>query len=121
MKRLRKNFAAKGCALNKTARLNASTSLEGCNTIFAQVDITSSRIGYGTYIGSGSTLSNCSIGRFCSIAENVHLVVGRHPLGKMVTTSPLFYKSKFKIAGQFANALPFDDTCPAKDGFSCSR
>jgi acetyltransferase-like isoleucine patch superfamily enzyme len=117
--RLRKQAQTLNVQIAKDAQLNAETKFEGRNAIFSSTDITSSTIGYGTYIGARSVLSHCSIGRYCSIAEEVHLVVGNHPTSLFVSTSPLFYKGKFNLPGQFQNALSFEDVSKPADGFLC--
>jgi len=74
------------------AILNKNTILEGDNFIYEYVDISDSNIGYATAIGIYSNLSNCSIGRFCSIANNVHVQKFTHPIN-FVSTYPGFYDS----------------------------
>lgn len=50
-------------------------------------------VGDGTFIGKGTYINHCkSIGKYCSIARNVGIGVGSHPLNR-VYTSPLFYNS----------------------------
>ena len=44
-----------------------------------------------TYNSVRTTLINCSIGKFCSIAQNVSVGLGRHPLNEFVSTHPCFY------------------------------
>jgi acetyltransferase-like isoleucine patch superfamily enzyme len=47
-----------------------------------------------TYLGNHVVVSNTSIGRFCSIASEVHIGVGSHPTSVWVSTHPIFYLSK---------------------------
>ena len=47
-------------------------------------------IGLGTYFGANNRLSNCRIGRFCSIGHNVCVIEDNHSLDK-VTTYPAFF------------------------------
>lgn len=54
-------------------------------------NISNSVIGGNTYMANGCEFSNAKIGRFCSIAQNVQMAVGRHPSSTFVSTSPLFY------------------------------
>lgn len=55
-------------------------------------------IGKYTYITTNCEISNCKIGRFCSIAGGVKIGLGKHPLD-YISTSPIFYsfKNKFGI------------------------
>jgi len=50
----------------------------------------SSSIGSYSYIGANSQITRSSIGRYCSIANNVSIGQGEHRLDR-VTTSSLFY------------------------------
>ncbi|MDV4150305.1 CatB-related O-acetyltransferase [Clostridium sp. AL.422] len=52
-----------------------------------------------SYISKKSDISNCQIGKFCSIAPGVKIGFGMHPTN-LISTSPLFYTDKnvFKYA-----------------------
>ena len=75
----------------KSIGLNSRTVLEGNNYIHKKVNIHNSNLGYGTYIGGNSNLSNTIIGRYCSIAWNVDIISGIHPTKKFVSTHPAFF------------------------------
>jgi len=75
------------------AILNRKTVLEGRNKI-GNANIKDSFFGYGSYIVSGN-LSNCSVGRFCSIGNNVNIITANHPI-HFVSTFPGFYKTTNK-------------------------
>ena len=70
-----------------------NAKFEGANVIQNEVDVSNSHIGYGTVIGSKTKLTNSLIGRFCSIACNVHVVTATHPLN-FVSTYPGFYNTR---------------------------
>lgn len=55
------------------------------------VSIFNSEIGAYTYIQRFSTVGNATIGRYCSIAENVKVGLGVHPVSEMVSTHPFCY------------------------------
>lgn len=69
---------------------NTKTYLEGYNIIHQGAVISGSKIGKGTYIAMRSRLINCKIGRFCSIASDVSVIVGDHPR-TYISTSPSFF------------------------------
>jgi virginiamycin A acetyltransferase len=52
-------------------------------------------IGEFSYIGYNCSITKCTIGRYCSIANNVSIGVGEHDTSKISTCS-LFYKDAFK-------------------------
>lgn len=51
-------------------------------------------IGDYTYIGFNSNITKSTIGRFCSIANNVSVGIGEHKINR-VSTSSIFYKNPF--------------------------
>lgn len=55
-------------------------------------------VGRFTYFGYGCNVSNCSIGRFCSVAGDVKIGLGKHPFDR-VSTSPVFYSfnNRFRV------------------------
>lgn len=64
---------------------------EGQNMIASGCDIRNSSIGQGSYINFRSHIYNAKIGRYCSIAEDVAIILGRHPTSKFVSSHPSFY------------------------------
>lgn len=81
------------------ARANRNSKFEGNNLICKNTKIYNSYIGRGSYIARDSIICNAKIGRFCSIAYNVRIVTGRHPLSPYVSTSPFFYSKQLKKIG----------------------
>lgn len=82
---------------------NPSDFLSNSNkSRFHNVDIMSSailcgdnEIGEYTYIGFNSSVTKSKIGRYCSIAPNVHIGLGEHKV-KRVSTNSLFYSNSFE-------------------------
>lgn len=64
--------------------------------------INSSRIGAYTYICPNSSIQNATIGRYCSIAPDVVIGPGRHPLGGF-STSPVFYRKDNPLGESFVS------------------
>ncbi len=64
---------------------------EGCNALMHDVTIENCHIGLLSYVNHSSSLYNAKIGRFCSIADNVHFCIGQHPTSVAVSTFPSFY------------------------------
>jgi acetyltransferase-like isoleucine patch superfamily enzyme len=63
--------------------------------LFSEALVRNSSIGAYSYVGSGSRLTLCRIGSFCSIAAGVLAGLGRHPLGSNVSTHPAFYSRPY--------------------------
>ena len=55
--------------------------------------VNGSRIGSFSYIGKGCFVQNATVGRYCSIASEVVIGPGKHPLG-LFSTSPVFYRKR---------------------------
>ncbi len=66
------------------------------NTILANVTIDSY-----SYVGGSSILKNCSIGKFCSIAPEVKIGLGIHPVKNVISTYPGFYSGLASGAVKF--------------------
>jgi acetyltransferase-like isoleucine patch superfamily enzyme len=66
-----------------------------------------------SYVSYASTVIAASIGRFCSIGQDVHIGLGRHPARDFVSTYPGFYAaSNTGCARPFRNDTVFDQAEP---------
>jgi len=78
--------------------LNVSAqALQGCKIEAlhgTSIDATSSVASY-TYIGCNTHITNSNIGSYCSIANNVSIGQGEHPLDN-VSTSSIFYSTPWE-------------------------
>lgn len=72
------------------------SKLEGKNSIEKNNYIDNCIIGFGTYFGSENKISYAKIGNYCSIASNISIINGRHPVEKNVSTHPAFYSKFYK-------------------------
>jgi len=71
---------------------------EGNNYVYRNASIKDSFVGFGTYIGNNSRLTDVRCGRFCSIADNLKTGFSAHPTTQNITSSLPFYmdvKKKF--------------------------
>jgi acetyltransferase-like isoleucine patch superfamily enzyme len=87
--------------------IDLNCKFEGHNSIDENNTLISSSLGLGTYIGKNTYFSYTKIGRFCSIASNVHNVFGNHPIDTFVSTHPAFYSKGFPYT--FSKIQKFDD------------
>jgi acetyltransferase-like isoleucine patch superfamily enzyme len=74
-----------GCCINARSKIAENTHLFG-NSI-----INNSKISPYTYIGKNCIIQNSNIGKFCSIANDVLIGLGKHPINNF-STSPIFYR-----------------------------
>ena len=49
------------------------------------------------------TIMNCIIGKFCSIAQDVSIGLGKHPVDKFISTHPAFYSTHKQCGYTFAD------------------
>lgn len=76
------------------------TTFEGNNRVSKGTAVLKSSIGFGTYFGWNSRITNAFIGKYCSIGPRCNVVLGEHPTTKFVSTHPAFYSVK-TIAAPF--------------------
>jgi acetyltransferase-like isoleucine patch superfamily enzyme len=83
--RFKNTIIDKGCCIDPNSIIHPNVHLLE-NSI-----INNSEIHSYTYLGKNCLVQNTSIGKFCSIANEVLLGLGNHPLD-LLSTSPLFYR-----------------------------
>jgi virginiamycin A acetyltransferase len=66
-------------------------------------------VGKCTYIGGNSRITNCQIGSFCSIAPDVVIGGGVHPVSEFVSTSPVFYSRGAQCGKTFTAQTLFQE------------
>lgn len=81
--------------VGKKVRIHKETSFEGKNRVGEYTNVALSRLGRGSYLGKNCRLTRCDIGRYTSIADEVSLVAGKHPMHEYISTSPMFYSQVY--------------------------
>ena len=84
------------------------SEFEGYNAIGSKSFFAGS-IGYGSYIGSNCVIYG-KIGKFCSIADNVNVVVGNHPTRSFISTHPAFFSTKQQAGFTFVDKQRYEET-----------
>ncbi len=100
---------ALGIRYGKKSFIGFSTICEGSNGFGAYSSITSSYIGYGSYIAQHTKISKTKIGRYCSIGPNVQCIFGRHPVGTFVSTHPSFFALRTPVSFTYAKEQLFKE------------
>lgn len=103
------------CRFYTGATVDSRSTLGRYNVIFQNTSIANSSLGDHTYVQKNSSLLNCSVGKFCSIASNVSIGLGRHPV-EQVSTHPAFYSATQPIARTYSDADRYDPFEPIKIG-----
>ncbi len=73
-------------------------------------------LGYGSYIGANSNIS-ASVGKYCSIADDVKVISGVHPTSKFVSTSPVFYSLQKSTSIKYVKEQKFSEYKKINDSF----
>ena len=105
--RLKELKNKKYISLGAKVEILRNTNLLGYNTIDDNVSIKGSKIGVGTFISTNSKLDYTNIGNFCSIGENVEVIIGNHPIENFVSQHPAFYSTLFQAGFSFADKTTF--------------
>jgi acetyltransferase-like isoleucine patch superfamily enzyme len=82
----------KNAIIDKECCINDSSTIAQATHILENCLILNSTVNQYTYIGRNSIVQNATIGSFCSIANDVFIGLGKHPIDSF-STSPLFYKT----------------------------
>lgn len=83
--RFRDSEIEAGCRIDSNSRIAPKTH------IFGNCLVNNSSVSSYTYVGRNTVIQNASVGQFCSIANEVCIGLGAHPLNEL-STSPLFYR-----------------------------
>lgn len=104
------------CIIEGNAFVYGKCIFEGKNKISPGAYISSSELGYASYIGKDSVFSHAVIGRFCSIGDNVKLVRAIHPVDGFASSHPAFYSTS--TISHFVQECKYKDIVQDKDGVS---
>lgn len=87
--------------------ISLSSTFEGQNIINKSSSF-SGYLGWGSYIGAECKI-DAKIGRFCSIAGNVHTINGFHPSSIQVSTHPAFFSTARQNGTTFVKKSKFKE------------
>lgn len=75
------------------AEVCSNSLIEENVVIFHNTNVINSTISISSYIQRNSVISNTQVGKYCSIASNVHIGSAEHPT-HFISTSPVFYDNE---------------------------
>ena len=90
---------------------------EGKKSVADGTTLSNCNFGYGSYINKNSSLSFVKIGRYCSIADNVYVGIGNHPINHVSTHPAFYYNTEKQIGWTYHKGEPlFDEIYKYPDG-----
>jgi acetyltransferase-like isoleucine patch superfamily enzyme len=95
--------------LGEKVLLNMRCDFEGYNVLGNNTEISTSKIGLGTYICANSVIRFTHIGRFCSIGKNLQAGLGTHPSSVFVSTHPAFFSPSKQSGFTFVDKTYFKE------------
>ena len=89
--------AGKTCGYSLTKSEKANSSIADNARVNAPYFLHGVEVGAYSYVAKNSNITNCTIGKFCSIGPNFCCGLGIHPTNG-ISTSPMFYSTS-KVNG----------------------
>lgn len=86
------------------------------NTLYDNVILNKVRLGDFTYVQGNSALNSVIVGKFCCIAANVLIGLGRHPSRDFVSVHPVFFSPLRQAQITFADKSYFTEFVETKIG-----
>jgi len=80
-----------GCVIPASSSIGGVTALGRSVVLGSGVNLLNALIGDYSYLGHGCNIAHADIGKYCSIAAEVYIGLGIHPLAPFVSTHPIFY------------------------------
>jgi len=77
-----------------TNKLGLNCDFEASVKLYPHVELSNTHIGKYTYITNRTKISNCDIGKFCSLGPECLIGLGTHPTKTAVSTHPSFYSQE---------------------------
>jgi len=106
---LHNKYSFNGAIIDKGSSFTTDSTVGQDSHILSGGLINHSHIGKYTYCGKNAFIQNTTIGNYCSIANDVVMGLGAHPLN-LFSTSPVFYKSDNTLKIQLVNEdLDFEE------------
>jgi len=78
------------CSISPRACINGRVTLGNAVNVDEDSVLRDSTLGTYSYVGRRSAIIHATVGKFCSIAPDVAIGLGRHPLAPFVSTHPAF-------------------------------
>jgi acetyltransferase-like isoleucine patch superfamily enzyme len=91
------------CVIPRRCSIAGATTLGTAVALGSGVCLRDAQIGDYSYLGRNCNVTCATIGKFCSIASEVYIGLGTHPLAPFVSTHPIFYLRRPRTSWDFAD------------------
>jgi acetyltransferase-like isoleucine patch superfamily enzyme len=110
IKRFRMFFISykRNVRFSRGCKISWKSKFEGSNVLNENVFF-DGYLGYASFIGSNSYFVKSNIGRFCSIASEVKVIIGNHPSKVFVSTHPAFFSTRKQAGFSYTKEQLFDE------------
>lgn len=115
----KRKLAKRKVLLGRFVDIDDTTVLEGYNKVGTRSHINGANIGLGSYLGVDNDFSNAKIGRFCSIASNIKVLAGTHPMSPYVSFHPSFFSISKQAGFTFSDNNYFEEIITVDGRHSC--
>jgi acetyltransferase-like isoleucine patch superfamily enzyme len=89
--------------------ISPDSTFEKSVTIYGGCRILTSSFGNMTYVGQGSRIAHSTIGKFCSISQEVVIGPGKHPINSFFSTHPAFFSIRKQSGKTYVKQKLFDE------------
>lgn len=86
-----------------------NSELHGVNRIYKEAVLNDVKLGSYSYIGARCRANFTTIGKFCSVGQEVKMCLGLHPSDTYVSSHPSFYSTKNQVPDTFADKDYFEE------------
>lgn len=91
------------CVIPRRCSIAGATTLGTAVALGSEVCLRDAQIGDYSYLGRNCNITRATIGKFCSIASEVYIGLGIHPLAPFVSTHPIFYLRRPRVSWNFTD------------------
>ena len=99
----------KTCGYSLTKSEKANSSIADNARVYAPYFLHGVEVGAYSYLAKNSNVTNCTIGKFCSIGPNFCCGLGVHPTNG-ISTSPMFYSPSKVNGAALVNAPKLEES-----------
>lgn len=105
---LKSMLRCRGVLISLSSDISFKSKFESPSRVGAYTRF-SGDLGRFSYIGSCCSIPLSQIGRFCSISDNVKLLIGSHPTSDFISTSPAFFSTRKQCGDTFVSSDRYEE------------